>query len=367
MGSSVRASAVLAAALLLAASQATFAQQLERTAVDEASPPAAPRNDKPNARVPLSAADADSIRGVYLVSTIAQDDIRKQTERFIRTTVNYVRAPGGAGIIGAILGAAIADAIVNNQIKTRLERAALALPTILDQVKDLDFREEFWRRLGARLGSETRFEIAEEAYLKEERGHLDIPAQVRGVPVDAVLDLETTYYLSADLRVMLVRLSVLLQSRDQSKVFHRAIYAYDTPPVSSEGYEAAARAWAADEGAAYRAALIEGGEQVLRLLYGDMLGRDRYTAAAGAELHVSDLGRSSSGRLIGTVVEQKGDRYVVRVPNGNLISTARGTRYVPDPDAGMDAVAKEGAPSTRLIPPVSLEDLKDLLPADARK
>jgi hypothetical protein len=366
MDSFARASAALAAAVILTAAPAARAQ-LERSAMDEANPPAAPRNDKPNARVSLSAADADTIHGVYLVSTIPQDDIRKQTERFIRTTVNFVRAPGGAGIIGAIIGAAIADAIINNQVKTRLERSALALPIILDQVKDLDFREEFWRRLGARLGGETRFDIAEEVYLKEERGHLDIPAQVRGVPVDAVLDLETTYYLSADLRVLVVRLSVLLQSRDQSKVFHRAIYAYDTPPVSDEGYEAAARAWAADEGAAFRSALVGGAEQVLQLLYGDMLGKDRYTAAAGAELHVSDLGRSSFSRVIGTVVEQKGDRYVVRVPNGNLISTARGKRYVAEPDAGADTVAQEGAPTTRLIPPVSLDDLKDLLPAGSPK
>ena len=364
MGSSARASATLAAALLLAAAPGARAQMdVPRTAQDEAR--TSPQDEARAPRVALSGADADRMRNIFLVSAIPQDDVRKQTERFIRTTVNFVRAPGGAGIIGAIIGAAIADAIINNQIQTRLEKAALALPIIMESVKDFDFREEFWRQLGTRLENDTRFDIADETYLSAERGHLDVPETVNNVPVDAVLDLETTYYLSHDLRILIVRLSALLQSRDSSRVYHRAVYAYDTPPVADEGYESAARAWAADEGAAFRAALAEGADQVLAMLYGDMLGRDRYAAAGGAELKVSDLERIRSDRVIGTIVEQNGGRYIVRLPNGNLISTARGARFVPNPETAARSPLE--VREARASMAVNLDDLKDLLPPDARR
>jgi hypothetical protein len=320
------------------------------------------REDPKKPWIKLKEADAEQIRGIYLVSAIGQDDVRKQTERYIRTQVNYVRAPSGGGIIGAIIGAAIADAIINNQIQSRIERSTLALPIILDQLKDFDFREEFWNRLAARLESESRFMIADDTYLKTERTHLDVPEQVGRVPVDAVLDLDTVYYLSADLRVLVMRLSVLLQSRDLSKVYHRAIYAYDTPPVSQEGFEAAARAWGANEGAAFRAALIEGTEQMLHMLYGDMLGRERFAPTSTQEFKLSDLGRSSFARVSGTLVERNGERFIVRLPNGNLFSSARGARFVV-PETGSTQISSAGGTSPAAVAPATLDDLKDLLPA----
>jgi hypothetical protein len=301
---------------------------------------------------------------VYLISAIAQDDVRKQTERYIRTQVNFARAPSGGGLIGAIIGAAIADAIINNQVQQRLERATLAMPVIMDAVKDFDFREEFWQRLGARLESETRFMIADDEYLKAERGHIEVPEQVGRVPVDAVLDLDTSYYLSSDLRVLVMRTSVLLQSRDLSTTYHRAVYAYDTPPVATEGYEVAARAWAANDGAAFRAALIEGAEQTLDMLYGDMLGKERYNPTTTQEVKVSDFGRSSSGRVLGTLVARDGERSIVRAANGNLFSSARGERFVvPDANPGSLASAGAARAATPAVAPATLDDLNDLLSA----
>lgn len=361
MVSFARSSAVALAALLLLGGAQTGRAQMDvpRTAQDEAR--GSPQDQARGPTIKLSAPDAERIRAVYLVSAIPQDDVRKQTERFIRTTVNFVRAPSGGGLFGAIIGAAIADAIINEQIKSRLERAALAMPVIMESIRDFDFREEFWRELGSRLDADTRFELAGEAYLRAERGKMDIPEKANDIPVDAVLDLETTYYLSHDLRILIVRLSAQLQSRDGQKVYHRAVYAYDTPPIGEEGYEAAARAWAADDGGPFRAALGEGIEQVLRMLYGDMLGRERFPVVGGGDLRVADLGRAKGDRVIGSIVEQTGDRYIARLPNGNLISTARGTRFNPD-TAGEPGYATAGARLARTALAVDLEELKDLLP-----
>jgi hypothetical protein len=365
MGCGARARAALAAALLLAAAAPALAQLEEPGGATE---DARRLEDAKKPWIRLAAQDAEKIRGIYLVSAIPQDDVTKRTERYIRTQVNYVRAPTGGGLIGALIGAAIADAIINNQIQSRIERATLAMPVIMDQLKEFDFREEFWQRLGARLENETRFEVADEQYLSAERGHLDVPEQVGRIPVDAVLDLETSYYLSADLRVLVVRLSAALQSRDLSRTYHRAIYAYDTPPVSQEGYETAARAWAANEGAAFRAALLEGADYVLHMLYGDLLGKDGFAAAGAEEFRLADLGRNGSSRVIGRVVERTGERFVVRLENGNLFSSARGERFA-IPDEGSLVLAGPRAPGPGSMPtaaaatPATLDDLKDLLPA----
>jgi glucose/arabinose dehydrogenase len=182
--------AFVAAALLCALG--TPAPALAQAGIQRGAPEESlEREDAKKPWIKLKEEDAAKIQGVYLISAIAQDDVRKQTERYIRTQVNFARAPSGGGLIGAIIGAAIADAIINNQVQQRLERATLAMPVIMDAVKDFDFREEFWQRLGARLESETRFMIADDEYLKAERGHIEVPEQVGRVPVDAVLDLDT--------------------------------------------------------------------------------------------------------------------------------------------------------------------------------
>ena len=180
------ASRLMAVLLLLAAAHGALAQgdAPPATKPDEST---TRQDEARNPRLALSAADAERIRGIVVVSAIPQDDVRKQTERFIRTTVNSVR-PTGAGLIGAIIGAVIADAIVNSQTQSRIERAALALPIIMEQAKDLDFRQEFWQRLGERLDTESRFEIADETHLKTERGHVEIPERVQNVPVVARIE-----------------------------------------------------------------------------------------------------------------------------------------------------------------------------------
>lgn len=312
----------------------------------------------PPQRLSLSDEQAKQIQGIYVLSAIDQDDVVKVTERYQRTQVVPRGVVPAGNIFAAIIGAAIGDAIVNNQIKERVERAALSFPVILDAAKDFDFRREFWKRLAAKLDRELRFDIAGTRVYAGPRGHFEAPDAVRGIPVDAVLELNTEYYLGTDLRVMVVVMRAVVHSPDFSKVHHAAIYAYDTPPVSEEGFEAAAKAWAENDGAKYRGALLEGAEQVIAMLVGDLLAEERFPKE-GVDLTTGDLGRSGISRTIGKIVHTRGNRHIARVPNGNLISVAKGPLFSLPTEAD-DEPADEPVRPRRTG--VTIDDLHDLLP-----
>ena len=333
----------------------------------------------PPASKPLAAEDAAKIGGVFVVSAVPQADIKTTSEQFIRAQVINTGVRGGGGLIGALIGAAI----VNSQIKKRLEEAALALPKIVDSVADFDFREELWAELDRVIKAETRFKIADSRFISGERSYFDPPESARGVPVDAVLDLNTEYALGIGMRTMIVTTTALLKLRGTEKEIYRAGYTFATAPIAATDFESAATRWSADNGALYRAAMRLAVVQTARMLQLDLLGADAPVAPAVPlkTLHMSDLDRQAglANPELGALIEQNDDIFVTRDDKNNMRSVMRGKEFttvlavappVPRPrvtetlpSTAAPDLAREERRSEQPEPQLSMDSLRDLLPA----
>lgn len=323
------------------------------------------------AGISLLEEEAARIRGIRLNSAIPQDDIKTQTERFIRTqVVNTAPVPTAGGILGAIIGAVIADAIVNSQIQKRIEQSALAWPTIVESVADFDFRRELWNEIDGILNSGIRFKIADKAYFQGERPYIDNPESIRGIPVDAILDLHTEYILDAGMKTLQVSTKAVMRTRQDDREIYRATYTFTTPPVSAGDYQDAANNWAANKGELYRSAMRLAAIYTARMLWLDLLGSNAPApnGTPSQMIRVSDLDRQETliNIEIGNVVERNGDIFVARDNNGNLRTVIRGKEF-----RSSIAVMPQGQPptaasstQTRVENGISLDDLKDLLPAN---
>lgn len=307
----------------------------------------------------LSAGDAERVRNIRVMSAIPQDDVRKHTLPMIRTQVQPGAGMGSGGLIGAIVGGIIADAIINSQIQKDVERATLAFAPLIEQVKDFDFRGQFWARLEWSLDEDSRFRVLEIATFDSERGYVEQPQTVRGERVDAVLDLRTEYALSADLRVFVIRTSALLQSQPDGRELYRCRYAFATPPVAAGSYEAAITAWAADEAALYRAAAVIGMQQTLKMLRYDLVGADA-PRPSGEEVSLTAAQRGvpspGAGPVPSTanVVEREDNLIIARDRRGVMRSVMQDETFAPSPET---VAGGRGAAGRAPGGPVQLDDL----------
>jgi hypothetical protein len=282
----------------------------------------------------------------------------------LRTIVQPAPGVRGGGLAGAIIGAAIADAIVNSQVKRDVERATLAFPQLLDQVKDFDFRREFWARLDTSLAQDSRFKTLRIATFDSERGHVEAQDAVNGEPVDAVLELQTHYALSADLRAFVMTTQVLLQTGPDSRELYRCSYQFVTPPLASGPFGEAIAAWAAQEGALYRAAAIIGMEQTLKMLRYDLTGDDA-PRSSGAEAGVSSL-RVTPGVVVhgpsdAKLVDREDGLTIARDSRGQMRSTMEGETFSPSPEMMVAANRRGVGSGERHSGPVALDDLLEAM------
>jgi hypothetical protein len=310
----------------------------------------------------LSASEAPRIRSIRVMSAIPQDDVQQQTMPMIRTVVRPAvgaAAPSSSGLLGAIIGHLIVDAMINTDVKKRMEEAALAFPALMEQVKDFDFRAEFWTRLDAALGADTRFRVLEIKTFSAERSYVEQPDTVRGEPIDAVLDLRTQYALSADLRAFVMTTEVLLQARPDGRELYRCEYSFVTPPASSGNAEAAIAAWAAQEGALYRAAAVIGMEQTLKILRLDLTGDDA-PRPSGEEIRVGEV-RTRPGVVIhapvtGYLVNREGNLIITRDAKGRMRAAMEAEAFAPSPEM-ISASTRSGS--------VELDELLGVMSEDA--
>lgn len=315
--------------------------------------------------VPLSGFDAVKLRGIRVLSAIPQEDVQKATLPYIRTQVQVVGPPpSSSSILGAIIGVAIGDAIVNSQIQKRVERASLAFPGLLEAVGDFDFRRQFWSRLDEEMAREGRFKVLELVTFDGERGHLEQPQSVRGEPLDAVLDLRTEYFLSADLRAFVMRTDAVLHAAGDQREMYRCRYHFATPPVAAEELEPALAAWAADGGALYRAAAVIGMVQTLKMLRFDLTGLEAPRPAGGpAQVTETVQARGVLVRqpIPGGVVEREDGAVIVRDPKGAMRAALEGDTFAPSAEAIAAAAAAPGAGRRSAAGPVMLDDLLGMI------
>jgi hypothetical protein len=188
-----------------------------------------------------------------------------------------------------------------------------------------------------------------------ERGYIEQPDNVRGEPVDAVLDLSTVYALSPDLRVFLVRTRVLLQGRPDGRELYRCEYSFTTPPVSAGAMQTEISVWSAARGAIFRAAALIGIAQSLKMLRLDLLGEDA-PRPSGEEVKVSEVrvlpGVVAHGSVNGKLVDREEGFVIARDNRGYLRGTMAGETFSPPPEAVAAAGARSGPTG-----PVKLDDL----------
>jgi hypothetical protein len=315
--------------------------------------------------VPLAAEDAAKVRSIRVTSAIPQDDVQKMTLPLIQA---HVQAPAGAGFGGGLILSVVASVVVtaaiNADVRRRIEQATLAFPPLLEEVKDFDFRRQFWTRLARGLERGSRFRILDITTFDSERGYLDQAETVGGEPVDAMLELRTEYALAPDLRSFMMVTDALLQSRADNRELYRCRYTFSTPPVSEGDYAAAIAVWAADQGALYRAAALMGIQQTLKMLRYDLTDEAPPAPAVG-EGHAHDLIAGPAGpvriAVKGTLIERDAGAVIVRDANGLLRSSAEGQAFAPPQE--VVAAASSGPPPAspsldrRSMGPIGLDDL----------
>ena len=326
-----------------------------------ASPVASGQDDKEC--VPLR---TSLVKNVRVTSAIPQEDLQKSTIAYIRTTVVHTTPPTSAGIIGALIGATIADALINNMIKKKVEEASLALPALLEQTRDYDVREAFWARLEAALAEPGRLNPLDLTVFKSERGHFELGDRVRGEQVEGLLDLHTHYALTADLKSFVMTTDARIQNPGGYELY-RCKYVFSTPPLVGNDADAAAaaRAWAANGGAAYRAAVGLGIEQTMRMLRHDLLNEDP-PRPAGVEIKIRET-RIQGAVIVqfpvaATQIERVGNVLIGRDEKGILRSSLDAPYFVAASVPASVAVTERRAMP---VEDTTLEDLEALLPAVA--
>jgi hypothetical protein len=318
--------------------------------------------------VPLDATEAARLRNIVVMSAIPQADVMATTMPRIRTHVQPPVNAGGGGIIGALIGGLIVDAIINSDVKRSSERAALAFPSLLEQTRDFDFRREFWDRLREAMDRDTRFKTLDVATFSE-RGHVEQPDTVRGEPVDALLDLRTEYAMSPDLRAFIIRTEVLLQSRPDARELYRCSYHFVTPPVGGGVFETAIGTWAAQEGALYRAAALIGIEQTLGMLRLDLTGQDA-PRPSGAETRIAAVawqpGVVIHAPLSANVVDRVDGVVIARDSRGHMRAAVEGEVFSPSPEAIAAVSQPARGDGAGRSGPVAIEDLLGAMSEEAR-
>ncbi len=307
-------------------------------------------------------ADAARVRAIRVTSAVPQDNVASQTLPKIRTQVQAPPGYSGGGLAAAIIGAAIADAIINTQVQKAMERASLALPQLVDTLKDFDLRAHFWRRLSQSLREESRFAVRELRTLDSERTYLEEQDSVDGAPIDAALELRTSYFLSADLRAFFMETEVLLQARPDGAELYRCRYRFSTPPVAMGEYEAAVQLWAADEGALFRAAALIGIEQTLLMLRYDLMGEDAPRPGMEDNREIIQHAVPAPGVTVrapvsGKVVARQDSVVLVREESGAMRAAWQGETFAPSRER-MEAVSPS---APRRAGPVGLDDLLGVL------
>jgi hypothetical protein len=311
----------------------------------------------------LSGLEAAKLSNIRVMSAIPQDDVQKLTLPMIQA---HVQPPTGVsfggGLIFSVVASVIVSSVINSQVQKRIEQATLAFPPLMEQVKDFDFRRQFWSRLERSLEDDRRFKVLDIATYDSERTYAEQPETVGGEPLDALLDLRTEYALTPDLRSFMMVTQAVLQTRADNREIYRCRFHFTTPPVSAGEYEAAIAVWAADGGALYRAAAVIGMQQTMKMLRFDLTGDDA-PRPSGAEVQVHESRAAPAGSIIrapiaGGLVEREDGALIARDAQGFLRSTIEGETFSPTPEV-VAAAAQAPAPGAGRgrAGPVALDDL----------
>ena len=215
---------------------------------------------------------------------------------------------------GGCLFAAIDAAVVSNRIGKMEE----IVKPINEQMAEFDFRKTFEKALqeseinkflpNAKVGAVLAAFTADERRRFFEKNS-----------EDGVLQIQIAYQLSSDYKKLLVGTTAYLWARGIDIPFFYNTYAYHTPPVNqSSDTGEIVKAWSDNKGEKLRTALAEGVSETIKMLNRDLSQQqDVVIATQTPPLWII----SSQVKLTNpSYLEKNGNRYIMRAPNGALVS-----------------------------------------------
>ena len=265
----------------------------------------------PAMHVPLKADDALKIQQTRVHALVAQDEINAVIEQ------SNVAAAGGGGLLLALVDVAVES--------HRTARAAKLMEPIRKEVSDFDFRAQLDDPLRKTVAGLTPLKVVQATVAAKPLPATDRAALWKDVPENTLLSLATTYELTGSLKSLMVTTTATYWMRDREKPIYRGRYVYYTPPLGRcQEREECAQAWAADKGAALRAAMRLGIAETMKMLAVD-LGDVKPTATPTPKLAYAD----APGLLsFPSYLVKDGNRYIVRLDGGVLFSGSSEASFV---------------------------------------
>lgn len=207
--------------------------------------------------IPLTAEHAAKVGPTRVHASISQEEV------IAAASSSYINLVVGGGVWLAMVDAAIESMWAS--------AASKLIEPIRNEVIDFDFRARFLAALEKTLPGIATIKLAKLESTVKPVNDKDLPALRKQAPEDAFLSVEASYELTSDFQALSVITDTSLWLRDEKEAVYIARYHYYTPPIApAKDSDAAAKAWAADRGAALRAALSEGIAETMKMFRLDL-------------------------------------------------------------------------------------------------
>ncbi|MBK8167663.1 MAG: hypothetical protein IPK64_17085 [bacterium] len=232
-------------------------------------------------------------------------------------TVAVDISTGGSVWVGGCLGAAI-DASVN---KTRSRKAEELVQPLLDQTSDVDLRGQ--------LGEALEFTMQDIEWLNidtvRSTAAIPHPDELKGI-TSPLLHFSTAYFLVPKCYSLDMTTSARLWLPAEKKAVFLGYFTYFSEPVVDAVEEDAVEAWAANGGAAYRAAVTEGVAEIAKMVRLDLPPDGNLPSIKqGAWVRLKYLNPRTNADVKWRVqvLSESTDRLILREEGGNLWSIPR--------------------------------------------
>lgn len=207
--------------------------------------------------IPLTAEHAAKVGPTRVHASITQEEVTAVVEK------SYVGMVAGGGMLLAFVDAAVESRWASTANKL--------IEPIRRDVSAFDFRAQFYAALEKTLRGIATIKLAKFEGTPKPLSDKDRDALRKQISEEAFLFVSTRYELTSDFQALWVITEPSLWLRDEEDAVYLAKYHYYTPPIApAKDSEAAAAAWAANRGAALRAALTEGIAETMKMFRLDL-------------------------------------------------------------------------------------------------
>jgi len=262
--------------------------------------------------IPLSDTAEKKIGQVSARAVVIQDEI------IARADPSRVSVALGGGLLPALIDASIT--------KGRQDRLQSAMESFYATIEDYDFRGDYFPQVTRQLQDGFPFKVTRVTATPRPLSLKEQQQVIAELAADeAYLALFTDYYMSTDLRSVNVSTMAQLWLKGTGGAHDLPVYknrmTYQSTAQGTGG-EQSLKLWASDNGKRFYEALREGMRENLAMLALDI---KRTTPPAKPEKFTAkyNFGEGASANhqsIQGTLVERRGERYVIRDAAGHLYS-----------------------------------------------